>query len=539
MESAVESLKPVDFLIVTALQEEREAVLQQLEPFEPVRGGESPIYYFCTLPAAHNVYKIAIMQLPQMGNVTAAVDVTQAIAELNPACVLMVGIAAGIRGKVDLGDVIIATQLIYYEQGRIIPKELEIRPLTIPADVVLLHSVENYSADECWNDTLCEHTPNSRGIPTIHFGPFAVGEKVVAAGSYVVNLVKLHPKLIGVEMESYGVAAAAASAFSRPRFLAIRGVSDFADEQKSDEYRQYATTAAATFAISFLSSGIIPPSIIHTAASPKVGTLIAIRHLSMEHIPSHTIVASLPPKFASLDVTEILINQTDLYIEDRLSDPLAAVRRQTLLASHLDDLLNAYPATPVAYFGIAHIPLLFYLGYSLTTKRQLHLFEFDRYASRWNYLHGKQRGPRLQLEGMPALPINEAGDVLIRVSITHTIRLPEVSEIIPSPIVSVHLYLEPPKRDAVVSEYQLHNYGIQFRQMLDDVHELLPNRRCTHIFYAGPASLAVYFGQLISHTVDRDIVVYNYTAKDSPGYSWGLEITASSEASGFLIRYRK
>lgn len=538
--SVAASVKPVDCLIVTALQEEREAVLYQLRPFEPVRGGESPIYYFCTLPSDQGSYEVAVTQLPQMGNVAASIHVTQAITELNPTCVLMVGIAAGIQGKVNLGDVIIADQLIYYEQGKQMSKGLEVRPLSIPTDPVLLHSAENYDADDCWADMVCEHAPSSKRIPTIHFGPFAVGEKVVAAHSYVSDLVKLHPKLIGVEMESYGVAAAVASAHSRPRFLAIRGVSDFADEQKNDKYRDYATAAAATFAVSFLSSGLIPLSIVratNTAVSLGSGALIAIRHLSMEYIQLHTILESLPSKFKGLDITEILVNQTGLYIGDRLTDPIAAVQRQADLVQHLDNLLNDYPSALIAYFGIAHIPLLFYLGYSLTTKRRLHFFEFDRYASQWKYLRGKRKGPRLQLEGIPACLSNESGDVLVRISITHTVRLPEVLEIIPSPITSLHLYLKSPQRDVVVSEHQLYDYGTQFRKMLDAVHEFVPNRRRTHIFYAGPVSLAVYLGQLISHTVDRNVVVYNYTTKDVPRYSWGLEITAAPGTSEFLVRY--
>jgi len=547
MHSAVgasHGLKPVDFMIVTALSEERDAVLQILEGFGPVQIGESPIYYVCTLPTEEGSYRIAVTQLSQMGNVEAGIHVTRAIGELNPGCVLMVGIAAGIRGRVSLGDIIVSTQVIYYEQARQTPQGPEYRPISIAADHLLLHSAQNYN-DASWCSLIAVEGPQHKGagLPKVHYGPFAVGDKVVADQSYVSALMNLHPKLIGVEMESYGIAAAAASAPTRPRFLAIRGVSDFADERKDDSYRQYASTVAAAFAVGFLRSGPVSRSTLHTAATDvplkQPGSLIAIRHLSMQYIPPQTIIESLPPRFAGRSVTELLVDQTDLYADGRLPDPLEAAKRQADLECHIDSLLSSHPRASVAYFGIAHIPLLFYLGCRLTNKRRLHFFELNRYTGRWEYLQGEKEGPELKLDGLPTHVNDERGDILIRISISDTIRPEEVAEIVPSPITSLHLHIEPPKRDVLDSERQLHDYGAKFRWMLDRVHELLPNRERTHVFYAGPVSLAVYFGQLISQTIDRRIVVHNYTAKDSPRYSWGLEITAEMDSPDFLVRVRK
>ena len=538
------SLEAVDFLIVTALPEERDAVLHLLQDFGPVQAGESLIYYVCTLPTDKGEYKIAVMQLSQMGNVEAGIRAIQAIGELNPGCVLMVGIAAGIRGEVNLGDVIISTQVIYYEQAKQTPQGPEHRPISVSADPVLLHGAQNY-CDAGWCNLITAENPQHKGSdsPRVCFGPFAVGDKVVADQSYVSGLINLHPKLIGVEMESYGIAAAAASASTRPRFLAIRGISDFADEQKDDSYRQYASAVAAAFAIGLLRYGPLSPSALRPAAtdapSEQPGSLIAIRHLSMQYIPPQTIIESLPSRFAGRSVTELLVDQTDLYSDGRLSDPLEAAKRQADLECHIDSLLDSHPGASVGYFGIAHIPLLFYLGCRLTNKRRLHFFELNRYTGRWEYLQGEKEGPELKLDGLPIHANDQHGDVLIRISISNTVRSEEVAEIVPSPIASLHLRIEPRKRDVLVSEHQLHDYGVGFRRMLDGIHEFLPNRERTHVFYAGPVSLAVYFGQLISQTIDRRIVVYNYTAKDSPRHSWGLEITAEMDSPDFLVRVRK
>jgi nucleoside phosphorylase len=63
----------------------------------------------------------------------------------------------------------------------------------------------------------------------------------------VVDEIKLqHRSLLGIEMEAYGLFAAAASAeFPRPTPIAIKSVCDFADEDKSDEFQAYAAYTSA------------------------------------------------------------------------------------------------------------------------------------------------------------------------------------------------------------------------------------------------------------------------------------------------------
>ncbi len=53
-----------------------------------------------------------------MGERTAAIRGQQLLAELDPACLAMCGICAGYRGKVALGDVIVADRLFSYDEGK-------------------------------------------------------------------------------------------------------------------------------------------------------------------------------------------------------------------------------------------------------------------------------------------------------------------------------------------------------------------------------------------------------------------------------------
>jgi nucleoside phosphorylase len=196
-----------------------------------------------------------------MGNVSAANAVTDTISCWNPRSILMVGIAGGIpQDALDLGDVLVADQVVGYEYGKITDGGLRSRDHVYPASALLLDRVRNYW-DDRWIDQIGVKRPENakRSRPNLFVGPLASGNKVVASTEFRQQLLVHWPKLMAVEMESEGVFAAA---FDRPQIihtLVVRGVCDLADERKSDEWQEYAADAAAAFAIGFLRSAPVEP----------------------------------------------------------------------------------------------------------------------------------------------------------------------------------------------------------------------------------------------------------------------------------------
>ena len=104
---------PVDFVIITPLEEEREAVLvhfgnpKRLPPtHEDIR-----VYYPATVPVtftdgSNADYKVVVTDLLGMGRVEAANAVGDAIRHWRPKYILLVGIAGGLaKAGVNVGDV--------------------------------------------------------------------------------------------------------------------------------------------------------------------------------------------------------------------------------------------------------------------------------------------------------------------------------------------------------------------------------------------------------------------------------------------------
>jgi len=268
----------------------------------------------------------------------------------------------------------------------------------------------------------------------------------------------------------------------------------------------------------------------------KPRKLIAIRHQSMERIPANAIRAWLPADLQDCEYIELSIDQCDLFQNGRLIEPYEAARRQRDLEERVAALLVQHPDAQLAYYGIAHIPLLFLAGYTLSNRRAIMLFENDRYTRSWDLLQRMGATLQLQLSGLPADIERRQGDVVVRISISYRVTEDAIAEVIPEPLASIELGLDQPQLDAVTSEPQLWAYTRAFREMMDQIHHYLPRATGIHIFYAGPPALAFACGQHVSKTIHPRLVIYNFFGRDQPRYSWAFDFMSHIDSDGFLHR---
>src|SRR5262249_40562810 len=77
-------------------------------------------------------------------------------------------------------------------------------------------------------------------------GPIASGSAVLADGQVVAEIKNQERNLLGIEMECYGLfAAASLAAYPRPTTLVFKSVCDFADPDKNDNFQDYASYTSA------------------------------------------------------------------------------------------------------------------------------------------------------------------------------------------------------------------------------------------------------------------------------------------------------
>jgi nucleoside phosphorylase len=260
--------EPPHFLIITALPQERDAVLRKLKKnrlLDPVKG-DVLRYHFAKVPVTMpsgktTTYRVLLTNLLNMGQVNAAIATTRAIDRLNPGGVLLVGIAGGVRANgVALGDLVVADQVAYYGENKAKPGRRQIRWQMIPPDARLFSASQGVTAAECV--PLMDVNRPTGGAPNLHHNTVATGDTVVTDETLLETFMEVVPKLAGVEMEAFGVARAALQTDDPRRFLMIRGVSDLADPDKDKAevagWREYACDIAAAYTIALLKSGPLP-----------------------------------------------------------------------------------------------------------------------------------------------------------------------------------------------------------------------------------------------------------------------------------------
>lgn len=257
-----------DFLIITALQEEQDAVLSKLPKFERVEPSEDDIriYYYSHLPVTYQSGSagechLIVTCLLGMGRVQASIATADAIRRWNCPYVILVGIAGAISDiGINYGDILISDQIVDYELQKLTHNGPELRWEVYRADPRLLGAAQNFDFSKL--EIKCKYRRPDGATTSVHFGPIASGDKVITVGDILRSYRDNWPKLIGVEMEAGGAAAACFQANNPPGFFMIRGVSDLADKDKGStevkKWRPFACDVSASYTVELLKSGILP-----------------------------------------------------------------------------------------------------------------------------------------------------------------------------------------------------------------------------------------------------------------------------------------
>lgn len=195
-----------------------------------------------------------------MGLTAASIATTQLIMQFRPRIVLMIGIAAGTRsGDQQFGDVLIADPSIDYNSGKVVfadgIRDFLPDPYPIGLNPRLRSVLQKYRAT---NNPLLSSIrlkwkgPTPIGANRIHVGPLGAADQVIDDPTRVVEIQRNWRKLIGVEMETYGVYRSCHEAPEpKPRFVSFKSVCDFA-AGKTDSWQAFAAFVAAEFAFNFL-----------------------------------------------------------------------------------------------------------------------------------------------------------------------------------------------------------------------------------------------------------------------------------------------
>jgi len=532
----------IDFAFITALPIERDAMLQRLEGRTIVQDDFEPLTYYrgqISIPATGERYEVVVVMLLGMGNDEAAASTVKVVERWRPAYIVMVGIAGGAPGRVRLGDVVVADFVYYYELAKRTPKGEQRRAQHFFSDRLLYGRTLAYESSE-WRGDITVVPPGTAHadvpFPKVHFGAIGSGEKVIADSRSLSRLLSECPRLLAVAMEGAGVARAAAQQPHQPLFIEVRGICDYADEQKNDDWQPFAAEIAAAFTIGLLRSRPVPPVSVNVRSETEQRPLVVLCAQSLRSIGAQEILSALSNTRTSYPAESVPLDFTDLMTNGILTAPGIATQRLIDPQGTLYQALARRGEAEFAFHGLVHIPLAFLIGHLVTDRQPVRLFDFHPGSGletwKWPGISGTI--PPLEVQGIPEQLTRRKGAAVVRLSISYAVLSSQIRVAVLPAAIEIEMSVPHPERGVVRSEEQVREYGRAFRRVLD-----LLTQRCSaiqriYVFYAGPVALAFHLGQQISENIHPAVTVWNFRQ----GYGWGIDLAAASRGEPCIVNPR-
>ncbi|GAA5064304.1 hypothetical protein N0B44_06050 [Roseibacterium beibuensis] len=234
-----------DFLIFTALSEER-APFSTLGDGEVVPSTRGGVTRFDIVIKGR---RGAIIELPRMGLVDAAITAGKCIQLYSPKIVAMSGICGGFSNNAALGQLLIANPVYEYQSGKWSDDGFKAEPYQVPLPeklrALIWGSIESNNMLADLEAGWCGDRPQKFSKPCI--APFTSGSAVIASESYINSVSQFHRKVAGLDMETYAIYRAAYLAGDNIAVFSAKVVVDLADGEKNDTLHKYGSHISAKF----------------------------------------------------------------------------------------------------------------------------------------------------------------------------------------------------------------------------------------------------------------------------------------------------
>ena len=256
----IENENKFDVAIITALNKECEQLKETCDWKSFPVANDPLLYYSFTLNTRNsNNIKIICCCINDMGMQAASAVASKIIAKFSPSLLFMTGICAGLKSAgADIGSIIVAKQVWDYESGKISDSDSEnftFRPdmKCIPTDQGVITRLTEFANNKSNLSSISNDfkgkKPNTQ--LTVKFDSVGSGPYLLTSKNYLHKLIENDRKLIGIDMEGYGIYKAAQfHTGTKPVF--VKAVSDFGDAEKSDDYQDYAAFVSARFVFDYI-----------------------------------------------------------------------------------------------------------------------------------------------------------------------------------------------------------------------------------------------------------------------------------------------
>jgi hypothetical protein len=186
----------------------------------------------------------------------------------------------------------------------------------------------------------------------------------------------------------------------------------------------------------------------------------------------------------------------------------------------IDDVIRRSRETRArfAVFSLAPIPLAIHLGHLLSDRIVAELFQYDRERQTWCWDEGRAGDAAIGVDGLPPQEIAGPTEVIVRVSLSATIRPADAVLVAGDCPVQVDLSVAHPDVMWLCHPGQIAAVERTFREVLRVLNRAVPDCVRIHVFYAGPTAGAIAIGRAINPRMNPEVALYEFHKARTPRY---------------------
>lgn len=238
--------------VVAAMHEELGALLAQMPDEQRVRVAGRDFW------VGHLHGQPVVAVLSRIGKVAAAVTATVLLERFGVRAIVFTGVAGGLAPGVNVGDVVVATELLQHD--------MDASPI-FPKHEVPLMGLSRFAADAAISDALSDVVTGvlrdpvaligQAGVdefglssPKVHRGLLVSGDRFVSTTAESAALQRELPDALAVEMEGAAVAQVCHD-YGVP-FAAMRTISDRADDAAHGDFARFVAVVASRYSLALV-----------------------------------------------------------------------------------------------------------------------------------------------------------------------------------------------------------------------------------------------------------------------------------------------
>ncbi|HFJ9249432.1 HNH endonuclease [Bacillus anthracis] len=249
------------------------------------------------------------------------------------------------------------------------------------------------------------------------------------------------------------------------------------------------------------------------------------KHLALVHKTMHSPTDEI---LLSENLSKYLVDCVSLQeiFENYTEDGWNKIKgRNSELLNELKELMSSHNGVAVEVFPLSHVPLLVHLGAIISDTIPVSIYQYDRQNGIWVY--DTPCDEKSSIEAIsPNIQINEKESkvLAISVSLSAPVHLDDINAVLTTEDYDhLDIGLQTPKVDAILYNEQVKNIQQIFKSTVESLNN--KNRYDEiHLFYAGPAGLAVEIGRSINKNMWPFVNLYHYQYRESPRYQWAFKI---------------